>query len=269
MHNNSAKHPARRALYTALLAGTALSCLVSCSKPAPRTPMERSRVLLGLFNNLDRRENEAALKNIETYRNLDPTNLFLSDFEHIVRANSVIESVRAKLDAGDIQGASEELDAYCLKYGQDTAGSAADDKDRDNGDPRSIVWDAKANVDLLLEAQRLNGKMLEARSSDDMRIAATDLRVFARKNFRLFPELYDYASEKIREADARAGDEKTDACVAIFQDLLDATAAGPKTRDATGTAALLAALLELNADPGQIAGFEAWLNDRTRESVNP
>ena len=77
MKPSSAHHFVRSALFTAILAGAALSCLVSCSKPAPETPMERSRVLLRLFSNLDRQENDEALANIETYRNLDQTNLFL------------------------------------------------------------------------------------------------------------------------------------------------------------------------------------------------
>ena len=251
MNDFSAKHPVRRALFAAFLAGTAFSCLVSCSKPAPETPMERSRVLLRLFSNLERRENEAALNNIETYRNLDPTNLDLTQFEHILRANRVLESARAKLEAGDAAGASEELGAYCLRY----------------GDASPSVTKAKEDVDLLLEARRLNDRLLAARFSEDLRASATDLSKFARKNYLLFPELCDYASEQIREADALAADEKSDACVAIFQDILN-TAGAPRNSKDAGTAAVLAALLELNADPGQIAGFEAWLS-QTRESANP
>ena len=251
MNDFSAKHPVRCALFAALLAGTALSCLVSCSKPVPQTPMERSDVLLELFNNLDRKDNEKALKNIDAYRNLDQTNLFLSDFEHIVRANKVIGSVRARLDAGDIQGASEELNAFCVTY----------------GDASPSISKAKAEVDLLLKAQALNEKMLEARLSDDLRAAATELRTFARENFLIFPDndLYDYAKEQIREADVRYADENADACVAIFQDMLDA--AGSKSGD-NGTAAVLATLLELNADPEQFAGFGAWLDSEARKSAN-
>ena len=122
--------------------------------------MERSRVLLRLFGNLDRQDNDEALKNIETYRNLDPTNLFLSDFEHIVRANGVIASAHVKLDAGDYEGASAELEAYCRKYGQEK--NQSDDKNKNTKSPREFVSDAKGNVDLLIEAQRLNEKMLAA-----------------------------------------------------------------------------------------------------------
>ena len=155
------EHPSvRQTLFAAVVVATALSCFVSCSKPAPEVPMERSRVLIRLFSNLDRQENDEALKNIETYRNLDPTNMFLSDFEHLVRANGVVASAKVKLDAGDIEGALVDLDAYCLKYGQDTVGTATDSKSKDNNDPRQIVWDAKANVELLLEAQRLNERQI-------------------------------------------------------------------------------------------------------------
>ena len=241
MNPSAAHHSIRHALFAAVLAGAALSCLVSCSKPAPETPMERSRVLLRLFSNLDRQENDEALKNIETYRNLDPTNLFLSDLEHIVRSNSVIASAKAKLEAGDLAGAAADLDAYCLKY----------------GDINQSVTDAKTKVDLLLEAQRLNGKLLAAEFSDDIRDAACDLDKFAKANSKLFPKLPAYAAEKIREADKLAVVEKADACAALLQDAMDAAAAGRRAE-----AAALTALLEVNADAAQIAGFEAWLRSR-------
>jgi len=208
--------------------------------------MERSRVLLRLFGNMDRQENDEALINIETYRNLNPTNLFLSDFEHIVRANSVIASAKDKLDAGDVAGASSDLDAYCLKY----------------GDASKSVTDAKAQVDILLEAQRLNERMLAAEFSEDLRAAAADMDKFAKSNSKLFPKLSSYASEKVKEADKLAVTEKADACAALFQDAMDAAAAGRKAE-----AAALIAMLELNADAAQIVGFEAWLRRRSRESI--
>jgi len=238
MNEFFAKHPVGRALFAAIVAGAALFCLASCSKPAPETPMERSRVLLRLFSNLDRQDNDEALKNIETYRNLDQTNLFLSDFEHIVRANKVIATAKAKLDEDDLSGAAAELDAYCLKY----------------GDVSATVTEAKKQVDILLEAQRLNGRLLAAEFSDDIRAAAEDLSSFAKTNSKLFPKLQAYAATKIKEADALAAEEKADACVELFQDALDASAAGRKAE-----AAALAAMLELNADSAQRAGFESWL----------
>ena len=258
----------RHALFAAVAAAVALSCIVSCSKPAPEVPMERSRVLIRLFGNLDRQESDEALKDIETYRNLDPTNMFLSDFEHLVRANGVVASAKAKLDEGDIEGALADLDAYCLKYGQDTANTAPDSKSKENNDPRQIVWDAKANVELLLEAQRLNDRLLAAEFSEDLRDAATDLNAFAGKNSKLFPKLPAYAASKLKEADALAVREKSDACVALFQDALDAVEAGRKAaaegrrKEATAKyaeAAALTALLDMNVDPAQRAGFEAWL----------
>lgn len=238
MNNISAKHPVRHALSAALAAAAALSCLASCSKPAPGTPMERSRVLLRLFSDLERRDNDAALTDINAYRNLDPTNLDLSSFEHIVRSNGVIATAKAKLDAGDAAGAAAELDAYCLKY----------------GDVSENVTAAKEKVDLLLEADRLNEKMLAADFSDDIRDAATDLSAFAGRNRALFPKLSSYAASKIREADELTAIEKADACVDIFQDALEASAAGRR-----GEAAVLAALLELNADSEQRADLEGWL----------
>ena len=240
------EHPSvRQTLFAAVAAVAALSCLVSCSKPAPEVPMERSRVLIRLFSNLDRQENDEALKNIETYRNLDPTNMFLADFEHLVRANGVVVSAKAKLDAGDIEGALAYLDAYCLKY----------------GDVNKSVTDAKKKVDLLVEAQRLNEKLLAAEFSDDLRAAAIDLDKFGKANSKLFPQLSAHAAAKIKEADKRAVVEKNDACAALLLDAMDAAAAGRKAE-----AAALATLLELNADAAQLDGFKAWLRQRP---VNP
>jgi len=250
MKPSSVQHTVRHALFTVVLAGIALSCLVSCSKPAPEAPMERSDVLMRLFSDLERHENDGALKSIETYRSLDPTNLNLTDFEYGIRTNSVISTAKARLNAGDIAGAAAELNEYCRKYGKDI--NDADGKKKDDKD--AAVLDAKAQVDLLLEAQRLNDKIVAAGFSDDIRAAATSLNAFAKNNSKLFPELSAYASAKIREADARAAVEKADACAALLQDAMDASAAGRKNE-----AAALTALLELNADAAQLAGFEAWL----------
>lgn len=245
MKKLSVHQTVRHTLFAAFAVVAALSCLASCSKPAPEVPMERSRVLLRLFDHMDREEYDDALKDIETYRNLDPTNMFLSDFEHIVRANMVIASARAKFDAGDITGAAADLDAYCLKY----------------GDISPTVTDAKAKVDILLEARRLNDKLVAAEFSEDLRGAATALDTFAKANARLFPKLPAYAASKIKEADALAATEKSDACVALFQDALEASADGRKAE-----AAALTALLELTADSAQRAGLEDWLR---RNPSNP
>ena len=229
----------RNAICPAILAAAAISCLASCSRePTPAVPMERSRVLLRLFSSLDRDEYDAALKDIDTYRNLDPTNLFLSDFEHLVRANSVIADAKAKLEAGDYAGAAADLDAYLLRY----------------GDVSKPITAAKTQVDLLLEAQTLNDKLLAAEFSEDLRSAADEMNEFAKRNPKLFPNLGTYAAAKIKEADALAAVERQDACVAIFQDSMDARAAG---RAAEADA--LTALVEMNADSAQISEFAAWV----------
>ena len=232
----------RNAICPAILAAAALSCLVSCSKePTPAVPMERSRVLLRLFGSLDRGDYSEALKDIETYRNLDQTNLFLSDFEHLVRANMVIADAKAKLDAGDYAGASADLDAYLLRY----------------GDVSQPINTAQASVDLLVKAQIMNDKLLAAEFSEDIRAAADEMNAFAKANPKLFPKLEAYAAARIKEADALAAVERQDACIAIFQDAMDARAAGR-----TGEADALTAIVEMNADPGQLADFTAWLRQQ-------
>ena len=231
----------RNAICPAVLAAAAVSCLASCSEPTPDVPMERSRVLLRLFSTLDRNDYSETLKDIETYRNLDQTNLFLSDFEHLVRANGVIADARAKLDAGDYAGAVADFDAYIQRY----------------GDVSEPINAAKAQADLLLRAKTLNEKLLAAEFSEDLRDAAGELDAFAKANSGLFPNLEAYAAARIREADALAAVEKRDACIAMFQDAVDARRAG---RSAEADA--LTALIEMNADPALISEFAAWLESR-------
>ena len=174
----------RNAICPAVLAAAAVSCLASCSgEPTPDVPMERSRVLLRLFGSLERDDYSETLKDIETYRNLDQTNLFLSDFEHLVRANSVIAGARAKLDAGDYAGAVADFDAYIQRY----------------GDVSEPINEARAQADLLLRAQTLNEKLLAAEFSEDLRAAANDLDEFAKANQKLFPKLEAYAAAKVKE----------------------------------------------------------------------
>ena len=235
----------RNAICPAVLAAAAVSCLASCSgEPTPDVPMERSRVLIRLFSSLDRDDYSETLKDIETYRNLDQTNLFLSDFEHLVRANNVIAEARAKLDAGDYAGAVADFDAYIQRY----------------GDVSEPINQAKAKADLLLRAQTLNEKLLAAEFSEDLRTAANDLDEFAKANPKLFPKLKSYAAAKVKEADALAAVERQDACIAMFQDAVEARRAG---RSAEADA--LTALIEMNADPAQIAEFAAWLEHRNAQ----
>jgi len=235
----------RNAICPAVLAAAAVSCLASCSgEPTPDVPMERSRVLLRLFSSLNRNEYSETLKDIETYRNLDQTNLFLSDFEHLVRANSVIADARVKLDAGDYAGAVADFDAYIQRY----------------GDVSKPINEAKAQADLLLRAKTLNEKLLAAEFSEDLRDAANELDEFAKANPALFPKLGAYAAAKIKEADALAAVEKQDACIAMFQDAVDARRAGRSAE----TDALIA-LIEMNADPAQISEFASWLEYRNAQ----
>ena len=83
------------------------------------------------------------------------------------------------------------------------------------------------------------------------------MSAFAKTNAKYFPKLPAYAAAMTKEAEVRASVERADACVALMQDAMDAAAAGRKNEAAT-----LTALLEMNANAAQIAGFEAWLNTR-------
>ena len=75
--------------------------LCGCSKPAPEPPRVRTELVLEIFGSLQRKDHRNALAKIERLKQLDPTNVFLSEFEHIERANIRIQEAEQALLRND------------------------------------------------------------------------------------------------------------------------------------------------------------------------
>ena len=72
-----------------------------CGKPAPEPPRVRTELVLEIFDSLQRKDHKNALAKIERLKELDPTNVFLSEFEHIERANIRIQEAEEALLRND------------------------------------------------------------------------------------------------------------------------------------------------------------------------
>lgn len=70
----------------------------SCGKSAPEPPRMRTELVLEIFDSLQRKDHKNTLAKIERLKELDKTNVFLSEFEHIERANiRLLEAEQALL----------------------------------------------------------------------------------------------------------------------------------------------------------------------------
>ena len=85
----------------------ALFC--ACSKPAPEPPRVRTELVLEIFDSLQRRDHKNTLAKIERLKELDPTNVFLSEFEHIERANIRIQEAENALLRNDRKRAEQAI----------------------------------------------------------------------------------------------------------------------------------------------------------------
>ena len=93
------------------LATAFFSCVFfcACSKPAPEPPRVRTELILEIFDSLQRKDYKNALAKIERLKELDPTNVFLSEFEHIERANIRIQEAEQALLRNNRKQAEEAI----------------------------------------------------------------------------------------------------------------------------------------------------------------
>ena len=76
-----------RPLLLLCFAFSALSLFCSCGKQAPDPPRVRAGLVLDIFDSVRRGDHKDALAKIRRYKDLDKTNVFISEFENIELAN--------------------------------------------------------------------------------------------------------------------------------------------------------------------------------------
>ncbi len=94
------------------LAAGALT-LSGCGKKAPReaSPAERNRLVIRMFQSLDRDDAAAAVSQAEKFRALDPANLHLTTIIDVQRGNVCIQTAQQLLAEGKSAAAVNVLEA--------------------------------------------------------------------------------------------------------------------------------------------------------------
>jgi hypothetical protein len=91
----------------------------SCGKKSPPPPPKvRSTLLLGLYDAMDNRRHEDALKKIARLRKIAPSDVFLANLEKCERNNSILMQAQEMIDAGNVKGACESVSDGIIKYGR-------------------------------------------------------------------------------------------------------------------------------------------------------
>ena len=85
----------------------ALSLFCSCGKEAPDPPRVRAALVLDIFDSVRRGDHKDALAKIRRYKDLDKTNVFISEFENIELANIRLSEAADALRRQD-QAAAEK-----------------------------------------------------------------------------------------------------------------------------------------------------------------
>ncbi len=84
----------------------------------PDPPAVKQLIVLETFTALEQRQHIIAMNKISRLRELDPTNVFLANFEVLERNNSIINATQAKIDENDLKKALEVVSTGILKYGR-------------------------------------------------------------------------------------------------------------------------------------------------------
>ncbi len=90
--------------------------LSGCGKKPEDPPRVRISLVMEIFDAVDRNDHAAALEKIRRLQELDKTNVFISEFESLERANLLLHQAQKKLLSGDRRGA-ELLIAEAIRQG--------------------------------------------------------------------------------------------------------------------------------------------------------
>ena len=151
----------------------------ACSKPAPEPPRVRTELILEIFDSLQRRDHKNTLAKIERLKELDPTNVFLSEFEHIERANIRIQEAENALLRNDRKRAEQAIQDAIRVIG-----------------PMPPLVTAANEISALADLEILAEKIAAPLTSAGLE---KDLAEFNRKisRFKTNPKLREFAQKRI------------------------------------------------------------------------
>ncbi len=82
-------------------------------------PSTRAKLVIGLFDSLEKKNHDLSLKKIEKLRVLDPSNVFLANLEMIEKNNIVVCEVQKDINDGNLAGSRERIEKIMRKIGID------------------------------------------------------------------------------------------------------------------------------------------------------
>ena len=99
-----------------LVALTAAAILAGCDREHPAPPTERNELVLRFFENLEKGNTDAAIRQGRKLMALDPANDFIIKLVEVLESNAAIAAAQQKVDAGDIDSAVDILTDNIRKY---------------------------------------------------------------------------------------------------------------------------------------------------------
>lgn len=90
--------------------------LTGCDREHPAPPSERNELVLRFFENLEKGNTDAAIRQGRKIVALDPANDFIIHLLEIQESNAAISAAQKKLDAGDVDGAVDIITSGIRKY---------------------------------------------------------------------------------------------------------------------------------------------------------
>lgn len=148
-------------------AALSLCLLCACGKKAPDPPRVRTALVLDIFDSVRRGDHKGALAMIRRYKELDKTNVFISEFENIEMANIRLVEAEKALRRQDQAAAERAIREAIRVVG-----------------PIPELTRAAEDLQLLAELEMLAYRIEQPENSMEL---AENLRLF-REKARAFPE---------------------------------------------------------------------------------
>ncbi len=144
----------------------------ACGKKAPEPPKIRTALVLDIFDSVKRGDHRSALAQIRRYKELDKTNVFISEFENIEMANLRLAEAGKALARQDQAAAEKAIREAIRAIG-----------------PIPELLKASQDLQLLAELEMLAYRIEQPENSAEL---ARNLKLF-REKAKAFPESRAFA----------------------------------------------------------------------------